>query len=61
MSRTARWSSKPVSATIPMLGSISLSRLVVSIPSIVGIRTSMSTTLGLVATKSSRAWAPLPA
>ena len=61
MSRTARWSSKPVSATIPMFGSIALSRLVVSIPSIVGMRTSMSTTLGRVEMKSSRAWAPLPA
>ena len=61
MSRTARWSSEPVSATMPIVGWVAFRRRVVSMPSIVGIRTSIRTTSGAVMSTSSRAWSPLPA
>ena len=52
---------KALDPDIGIVGSRALRRRVVSMPSIIGIRTSINTTSGLVVAMSSSAWDPLPA
>ena len=61
ISRTARWSSEPVRATMPSDGKRIFSARVASMPSISGIRTSISTTSGSRPSIISSARTPLGA